>query len=71
MSGDGLLILALAALAIYAGIHWERARRTVTDLRNGRRRVATLRQAAARERSHVVVIAAVMGLAFFLAVKYG
>ncbi|MFA1544220.1 hypothetical protein [Actinomadura monticuli] len=71
MSGDGLLILALAALALYTGIHWERARRTVTDLRLGRRRVATLRQAAARERGHVVVIVAVMTLAFFLALKYG
>ncbi|MEU5991243.1 hypothetical protein ABZ806_19930 [Spirillospora sp. NPDC047418] len=71
MSGDGLLILGLAALAIYTGVHWERARRSVTDLRLSRRRVSNLRQAAARERGHVVAITAVAALAFFLAVRYG
>ncbi|GAA1825812.1 MULTISPECIES: hypothetical protein [Actinomadura] len=71
MSGDGLLILGLAALAIYTGVHWERARRSVTDLRLSRRRTSTLRQTAARERGHVLVITAVAALAFFLAVRYG
>jgi hypothetical protein len=71
MSGDGLLILALAALAIYTGVHWERARRTVTDLRLSRRRVSLLRQAAARERGQMAVITAVAVVAVFLAVRYG
>ncbi|NKZ03367.1 hypothetical protein [Actinomadura latina] len=71
MSGDGLLILGLAALAIYTGVHWERARRSVTDLRLTRRRVSTLRQTAARERGQVVLITAVAVFAFFLAVRYG
>ncbi|NVI90779.1 hypothetical protein [Actinomadura sp. BRA 177] len=71
MSGDGLLILALAALAIYTGVHWERARRAVTDLRLSRRRVTLLRQVAARERGQVVVITAVAVAAVFLAVRYG
>ncbi|GAA1875468.1 hypothetical protein [Actinomadura bangladeshensis] len=71
MSGDGLLILGLAALAIYTGVHWERARRSVTDLRLSRRRTSTLRQTAARERGHVLMISAVAALAFFLAVRYG
>ncbi|MER7542839.1 hypothetical protein [Actinomadura sp.] len=71
MSGDGLLILALAALAVYTGVHWERARRSVTDLRLSRRRVSLLRQAAARERGHVAVIIAVASVALFLAVRYG
>ncbi|CNG15072.1 Uncharacterised protein [Mycobacterium tuberculosis] len=71
MSGDGLLILGLAALAIYTGVHWERARRSVTDLRLSRRRTSTLKQAAARERGHLMVISVVAALAFFLAVRYG
>ncbi|MFE9106941.1 hypothetical protein [Actinomadura geliboluensis] len=71
MSGDGLLILGLAALAIYTGVHWERARRSVTDLRLSRRRIATLRRTAARERGHVMLISAVAVAAFFLAVRYG
>ncbi|MEV4676911.1 MULTISPECIES: hypothetical protein [Actinomadura] len=71
MSGDGLLILGLAALAIYTGVHWERARRSVTDLRLSRRRIATLRRTAARERGHVMLISAVALAAFFLAVRYG
>ncbi|QKW35693.1 hypothetical protein HUT06_17965 [Actinomadura sp. NAK00032] len=71
MSGDALLILGLAALAIYTGVHWERARRSVTDLRSSRRRIATLRRTAARERGHVVLISAVAVAAFFLAVRYG
>ena len=71
MRGDGLLILGLAALAIYTGVHWERARRSVTDLRLSRRRIATLRRTAARERGHVVLISAVAVAAFFLAVRYG
>lgn len=71
MGEDGLLILALAALAIYTGMHWERARRNVTDLRLGRRRIATLRRAAARERGHMLVVTGAAALAFFLAVRYG
>ncbi|MEU8346362.1 hypothetical protein SAMN05443665_103123 [Actinomadura meyerae] len=71
MRGDGLLILGLAALAIYTGVHWERARRSVTDLRLSRRRIATLRRTAARERGHVMLISAVAVAAFFLAVRYG
>ncbi|MFG2091057.1 MULTISPECIES: hypothetical protein [unclassified Spirillospora] len=71
MSGNVLLLLGVAALAIYMGVHWERARRAVWDLRLSRRRIVGLRQAAARERGHVAMIWAVAALALFLAVRYG
>jgi hypothetical protein len=71
MSGDGLLILGLVALAVYMGVHWERARRAASDMRLGRRRVVILRQTAAKERGHVFLVTAVAALALFLAVRYG
>ncbi|MFA1551238.1 hypothetical protein [Actinomadura chokoriensis] len=71
MGEDGLLILALAALAAYTGIHWGRARRSVTDLRLGRRRAVTLRQGVAREPGHVMLVIIGSALALFLAVRYG
>lgn len=71
MSGNGLLLLGVAALAIYMGVHWERARRAVSDLRLSRRRIGSLRQVAVRERGQVTVIAAVAGLTLYVAVRYG
>ncbi|TDD76112.1 hypothetical protein E1293_27645 [Actinomadura darangshiensis] len=59
------------ALAVYMGIHWERARRAASDMRLSRRRVMVLRQTVVKERGHVVVITGVAALAIFLAVRYG
>ncbi|WP_433469010.1 hypothetical protein ACQPZP_18280 [Spirillospora sp. CA-142024] len=71
MRGDGLLILGLAALAVYMGIHWERARRAALDMRQSRRRAVTLRQTVVKERGQVMAITAVAALALFLVVRYG
>ncbi|MFI0406463.1 hypothetical protein [Actinomadura sp. 3N508] len=71
MSGNALLLAGIAALAVYTGVHWERARRAVSDLRLGRRRVSNLRQAVARERGHVAIITVVVVLAAYVVAKYG
>ncbi|MFI0483591.1 hypothetical protein [Actinomadura sp. 9N215] len=71
MSGDALLLVGVAALAIYTGVHWERARRAVTDLRNGRRRVSGLRQTVARERGQVAIITVVVVLTLYVVTRYG
>ncbi|TDB96217.1 hypothetical protein [Actinomadura sp. 7K534] len=71
MSGNVLLLLGVAALAIYMGVHWERARRAVSDLRLSRQRITGLRQVVARERGHVAMIWAAAALALFLAIRYG
>ncbi|MFS2293349.1 MAG: hypothetical protein FWJ90_11695 [Actinomadura sp.] len=71
MSGNGLLLLGVAALAIYLGVHWERARRATSDLRLVRARIGTLRQVVVRERGHVAVVWAAAALALFLLVRYG
>lgn len=71
MRGDGLLILGLVALAIYMGVHWERARRAASDMRLTRRRAVTLRQTVAKERGQAMLITTLAGLALFLAIKYG
>ena len=70
MGGNVPLLLGVAALAIYMGVHWERARRAMSDLRLSRRRIVGLRQVAARERGHVAMIWAA-ALALFLVVRYG
>ncbi|GAA1548826.1 hypothetical protein GCM10009678_34450 [Actinomadura kijaniata] len=56
MNGSGLLIIAIAALAAYMGMSWERARRAIFDVRVSRKRVQNLRQTAMRERFHAVLI---------------
>ncbi|WUI03867.1 hypothetical protein OHR68_19360 [Spirillospora sp. NBC_00431] len=71
MSEDALLLVGVAALAVYTGVHWERARRAVTDLKHGRRRVDGLRQAVARERGQVAMITVVVVLTLYVATKYG
>ncbi|MCP9955809.1 hypothetical protein [Actinomadura madurae] len=71
MGGDGLLILGLVALAIYMGVHWERARRAASDMRLVRRRAATLRHTVARERGQVMLVTTVASLALFVAIRYG
>lgn len=70
MSGDAVLFLGVAALAVYTGVHWERARRAVTDLRSNRRRTSGLRLAAARERGRVAMITVVAVLTVFVLIKY-
>lgn len=71
MTGDGLLILGIAALAIYTGVHWAHARRAVTDPRVVRRRVSGLRQAVARERGQNAMVTLVTVVAMFVVVRYG
>ncbi|WP_067469642.1 hypothetical protein [Actinomadura macra] len=71
MSGTGFLLLGVVVLAIYTGIHWERARRAVFDVRLGRKRVSNLRQTAAKERTHTAILVAGSAVVFFMVVKYG
>ncbi|XRQ16147.1 hypothetical protein ACN3XK_36350 [Actinomadura welshii] len=71
MSGNVLLLLGVAALAIYMGVHWERARRATSDLRLVRGRIGVLRQAVARERGHVAMVWGAAALALFVFVRYG
>lgn len=71
MSGTIFLLLGLAALAVYTGIHWERARRAVFDVRLGRKRVNSLRQTAAKERTHTALLVTGSMMVFFMIVKYG
>ncbi|MCP2340984.1 hypothetical protein [Actinomadura rupiterrae] len=70
MTGNGVLILAVAALAIYMGMTWERARRAMFDVRQGRRRVNNLRTTANRERGHAFWILICSVLVLFLVVRY-
>ncbi|QXJ26002.1 hypothetical protein AGRA3207_007581 [Actinomadura graeca] len=69
--GTGLLLLGLAGLAIYTGIHWERARRAVFDVRLGRKRVSSLRQTAAKERTHTALLVAGSAMVLLMVVKFG
>ncbi|TMQ80234.1 hypothetical protein ETD83_41835 [Actinomadura soli] len=71
MGGNALLLVGVAALAIYTGVHWERARRAVRDLELGRRRVNGLKQAVTRERGHVAIITVVVVLALYVVTRYG
>ncbi|MFC4908449.1 hypothetical protein [Actinomadura gamaensis] len=70
MTGNGLLILAVAALAVYMGMTWERARRAMFDVRQGRRRVSNLRSTASRERGHAFWILICSVLVLFVVVRY-
>ncbi|WP_242887837.1 hypothetical protein [Actinomadura litoris] len=71
MSGTGFLLLGVAALAVYTGVHWERARRAVFDVRLGRKRVSSLRHTALRERAHTALLAGGTVVVFFMIVRYG
>ncbi|MES9542334.1 hypothetical protein [Actinomadura sp. NPDC000600] len=71
MSGDGLLILGLAALAVYTGAYWEGARRAAADMAQGHRKVLTPRRTSAQGRCQVLVSAAAAGLALALVVLVG
>jgi hypothetical protein len=71
MSGTVLLLLGVAALAVYTGMHWERARRAASDMRFSRRRVVTLRRTAVRERGQATMIVAGALFVLVLVVKYG
>ncbi|MEV0667627.1 hypothetical protein ACIBI3_41380 [Actinomadura luteofluorescens] len=71
MRGDGLLIVGLAALAVYTGAYWERARRAAVDMGRSHRRVLTPRRIAAREREQVLMSAAVAALALALVLVAG
>ncbi|MFC4050096.1 hypothetical protein ACFOY4_10410 [Actinomadura syzygii] len=70
MSGDGLLVLGIVALAIFTGVHWGRARRAVTDTRSSRQRMSDLRQAVARERTQSAMVTVVAVVAMFVLVTY-
>ncbi|MFD0687415.1 hypothetical protein [Actinomadura fibrosa] len=71
MSGTGFLLLGIAAFAAYVGMHWERARRALFDVRLGRQRVSNLRKQAAKERSQTSLIIVAAAVVLFLVVKYG
>lgn len=71
MRGDGLLILGLAALALYTGAYWENARRAAVDMARGHRRVLTPRRAAARGRARVLMSASVAAVALALVLVAG
>jgi hypothetical protein len=71
MSGTALLLLGVAALAVYTGMHWERARRAASDMRLSRRRVITLRRLAVRERGQATMIIAAALVVLVLVVRYG
>ncbi|MEV5574554.1 hypothetical protein AB0L06_31355 [Spirillospora sp. NPDC052269] len=70
MTGNAVLILAVAGLAVYMGMTWERARRAMFDVRQSRRRVTNLRVAASRERGHAIWIVACTVLVLVLIVRY-
>ncbi|GAA2124260.1 MULTISPECIES: hypothetical protein [Actinomadura] len=71
MSGTALLLLGVAALAVYTGMHWERARRAASDMRLSRRRVITLRRTVVRERGQATMIVATALVVLVIVVKYG
>ncbi|WP_141576503.1 hypothetical protein [Actinomadura sp. WMMA1423] len=71
MRGDGLLILGLAALAVYTGLYWESARRAAADMALGHRRVLAPRRTAAAERAQALMSAGVAALALALALVAG
>ncbi|WP_433136738.1 hypothetical protein ACQPZ8_31970 [Actinomadura nitritigenes] len=71
MGGTVFLLLGVAALAVYTGRHWERARRAASDMRLSRRRVAGLRRTAVRERGQATMIAAGAVVVLVIVVKYG
>ncbi|MFC5182394.1 hypothetical protein [Actinomadura harenae] len=70
MTENAVLVLAVAALAVYMGMSWERARRAMFDVRQSRRRVTTLRATASRERGNSIWILACTLLAVVLIVRY-
>ncbi|MBO2449395.1 hypothetical protein J4573_20000 [Actinomadura barringtoniae] len=61
----------MAALAAYMGSSWERARRAFFDVKVGRQRVSNLKQAAARERLHAIIIVGIAILVIFLIARHG
>ncbi|WP_157610364.1 hypothetical protein [Spirillospora albida] len=69
MSGSGLLLIGIAALAVYTGMHWERARRAMFDVKIGRKRVSNLRQTAAKEQRQTLMIIVIATVVLFLIVK--
>ncbi|MFC9977708.1 hypothetical protein ACFVH6_43080 [Spirillospora sp. NPDC127200] len=69
MSGSGILIIAIAILAAYMGMSWERARRANLDVRQGRKRVSNLRDTASRERFHALLIVSASLLVIFMIAK--
>jgi uncharacterized membrane protein YbhN (UPF0104 family) len=71
MSGSGFLILGVAALAAYTGSSWERARRALFDVKIGRQRVSNLRQTAAKERLHAIIIVGIAILVIYLIARQG
>ncbi|WP_026416312.1 hypothetical protein [Actinomadura oligospora] len=70
MTGNAILVLAMAALAVYMGMTWERARRAMFDVRQSRRRVTNLRATASKERGHAIWILACTVLVLVLMVRY-
>ncbi|NDU77952.1 hypothetical protein GWI34_35880 [Actinomadura sp. DSM 109109] len=73
MSGDGLLILGLVALAVYTWAYWGRARRAAADMADAahrRRSVLAPRRTAARQRD-LLLSASVAALALALLLMAG
>lgn len=66
MSGNGIIIILVAALAAFSGMAWERARRALYDLRRTRKAIGLLRETAQREqgRAALYVIIAVVVILF-------
>ncbi|TDD67928.1 hypothetical protein [Actinomadura rubrisoli] len=71
MSGTIVLLLGVAVFAAYTGMHWERARRAVFDVRLGRKRVSNLRQTAVKERAETALLVLSAGTVLFMVVRYG
>ena len=70
MSGSGFLVICVAVLAVYMGTTWERARRALYDVRNGRKRVDSLRRSANRERFHAYLVVTAAAAVIFMIAKY-
>ncbi|MBW8486161.1 hypothetical protein [Actinomadura parmotrematis] len=70
MNGNGFLVICAAALAVYMGMTWERARRALFDVRSGRKRVDNLKRAATRERFHAYLVVTAAAAVIFMIAKY-
>jgi len=55
VSGNGIIVLTAAAIAVWAGIAWERARNAVYLVRRTKGSLGTLRGNARKAQGHAVL----------------
>jgi heme exporter protein D len=71
MGGNVLLIILVAALAVYLGSSLERAKRAGQDARMVRQRVARLRAARSKEYLHAIMIVSGSLAVLFMIARWG